>query len=395
MENDTLIRPQALFPVILIAGFFSFPLMLVLLVATILRDPQQEASRQARYLVYIMIGVGLGYINTTKPTEFSDLGYYYWLYNWASTKSLAEYIDLIPKEPVYFIYNYLMRYLTFGNFNLFMIVTTVLMYFPVMAAFDRIFRENGLPVKFAVIAAVIFACFNEYFFYTAQIVRQVLAGSVAFYFVIRMTYENDKWSYIGLACAGLVHASAFIFGIYYILRLTMNWKFKSKVFIIIASFALFGVVVGLIASLSDTESTLTYAAQRAQSGAGDKVHVGWFPLAVCSSVIPMSLLAMWKMDWEKHIVNILILGIFLVVFVLANTANPLFVLRFMEYCYMYIPLCLVLTLCVINLDRLAYMAMFVTLARFVMVLNKGAFQYESFGSICLDGYPLMLIKIFS
>ncbi len=100
MENDTLIRPQALFPVILIAGFFSFPLMLVLLVATILRDPQQEASRQARYLVYIMIGVGLGYINTTKPTEFSDLGYYYWLYNWASTKSLAEYIDLIPKEPV-------------------------------------------------------------------------------------------------------------------------------------------------------------------------------------------------------------------------------------------------------------------------------------------------------
>lgn len=394
MENDTQIRPQSLLGVILIAGFFSFPLMLVLLTATILRDQQHEASKQTRYMVYALIGIGLGYINTTKPTEYSDLGYYYWLYDWASTKPFDEYVSLIPKEPVYFIYNYLMRYITFGNFNLFMIITTLGMYFPVMISFDRIIRKNGIPVKYAVVAAVILALFSEYFFYTAQIIRQVLAGSIAFYFVVRMAYKRDKISYIGLAGAGLIHASAFIFCVYYILQVIIDWRLKYKVIVILTSFVLFGTLVGIVASLSDAESTLAYAAHRAQTGSGDKISIGFLPLAVCFSIIPMSLLTMWKADWNKQISNILILGIFLTGFVFANISSPLFVLRFMEYCYIYIPLCLVLVLYAMDWEKLMYIVMSAMLVRFAMSLNRGDFQYESFGSLCLEGYPLMLIKIF-
>lgn len=395
MENDSLIKPQPLIAIIIIVGFFSFPLMLILLVASILRNQQEDASVQIRYLLYILIGIGLGYINTTKPTDTSDLGYYYWLYDWALTKPFAEYVSLIPKEPVYFIYNYLMRYISCGNFKVFMIVTTVLMYFPVMAAFDRIFRECGVPVKLAIMTAVLFACFSEYFFYSAQIIRQVLAGSMAFYFVVRMTYVRDKLSYIGLVCAGMIHASAFIFCVYYILQMVINWKLKYKIIVIMASFAMFGVLVGMVASLSDAESTLSYAANRAMSGAGDKINIGFLPLAICFSIIPMSFLIMWKMEWEKRISNIMMLGIFLVGFVFLNTANPLFVLRFMEYCYIYIPLCLVFALYLLDWNKLIYVAMVVIFVRFSIALNRGDFQYESFGSICLDGYPLMLIKIFS
>ena len=394
MENDTQIRPESLWGIILIAGLFSFPLMLVMLVAKILHDQQFDASKGARYLVYVLFGVGLGYINTTKPSEYSDLGYYYWLYNWASTKSIEEYISLIPKEPVYFIYNYLMRYITFGNFNLFMIITTVLMYFPVMISFDRIVRRYHLPVSNAIIAAAILACFSEYFFYTAQIVRQVLAGSVAFYFVVRMAYERDKVSYIGLACAGLIHASAFIFCVYFILQFIINWRFKYKIIVLLASFVLFGTLVGIVASLSDAESTLAYAANRAQIGAGDKITIGFLPLAVCFSIVPMSVLVMWKSDWDKELSNILILGIFLVGFVFINASSPLFVLRFMEYCYIYIPICLILALYVMGWNRMMDIIMFAMLVRFAMLLNKGDFPYESFGNLCLEGYPLMLIRIF-
>ncbi len=394
MENDTKITPQSLWGIVLIAGFISFPLMLILLVATILRD-QQPASRQTRYMVYVLLGIGIGYINTTKPPAFSDLGYYYWLYNWASTKSFEEYVAIIPKEPAYFIYNYLMGYITFGNFNLFMILTTVGMYFPVMISFDRIIRKNDIPVNNAIAAAIILACFSEYFFYSAQIVRQVLAGSIAFYFVVRMAYEGDKLSYIGLVCAGLIHASAFIFCIYYILQFIINWRLKYKIIVIVASFVLFGFIVGIIASLSDAESTLAYAANRAQTGAGDKITIGFLPLAVCFSIIPMSLLTMWETGWDKQLSNILILGVFLVGFVFINASTPLFVLRFMEYCYIYIPLCVVLFFYFLGREKLTNVVMLVVLLRFALLLNKGAFHYESFGSLCLEGYPLMLIRIFS
>lgn len=396
MEDDLQITPQSLLATVVIVGLISVPLMLLIVVVIIMINSWKDASRQTRYMVYTLIGLTLGYINTTKPTGYSDLAYYYWLYNWADTKSFIEYIVLIPKEPLYHIYNYLMRSVTFGSFSIFMIVTTVLMYFPVMVAFDRLVRENGIPLKYAVAAAVILGCFSEYFFYTAQIVRQVLAGSLAFYFVVRMAYERDIWSYIGLACCGFIHASAFIFCVYYILQFTMNWKLRFRVSAIIVSFLLFGMIVSAIASLGDADSTLAYAAMRAQGEVNEiKINIGALPLAVCFSVIPMSLMIMWKLNWEKRVFNIFLLGIFLVGFVFANIGNPLFVLRFMEYCYMFIPICLVMSLYLAGLGKIAYLAMAVILIRFGLNLNKGDFHYDSIGSICTEGFFSIILKFIS
>lgn len=395
MESNSQIGIQSILLIVLIAGFFSFPLMLIMLVFTILYNQQQSNSEQLRYLMYALLGIGMGYINTTKPTENSDLGFYYWLYSWAATKPFNEYVSLIPKEPLYYIYNYLMRYLTFGNFKLFLIITTLGMYFPVMISFDRIIRHYNIPVNNAVITSVLLACFSEYFFYTAQIIRQVLAGSMAFYFIVRMTYRKDKLSYIGLACAGFVHASAFIFCIYYILQLIINWKLKYKLMIILVTFVLFGFLLSIVGVLSDADSTLGYAAHRAQIGAGDKITIGYLPLAVCISIVPLSLLIMWKSHWEKQLCNILILGIFLVGFVFTNLSVPLFVLRFMEYCYMYIPLCVVLALYAMNCQKLSYLVLVAMFIRFAISLGNSNFQYESFVNLCLEGYPIMLFKILS
>lgn len=394
MENDSLIRPNALIGIILVVGFISFPVMLIIVIAMLLRAHQEQPAKNTRYMIYVLLGILLGYINTTKPAEYSDISYYFWLYNWASTKPFAEYVALIPKEPLYYIYNYAMSYITLGNFKLFIVITTILMYLPVMAGFDKIICENKIETKYAVAAAVILACFSEYFFYTAQIIRQVLAGSLAFYFVVRMTYVKGKWSYIGLACTGFIHASAFIFCIYYLLRFSARWSVKVRVIVIIASFVLFGAVAGVVASVSDADSTVAYAATRALIGAGDVIHVGFLPLAVCASIIPMAIIVMRRMEWATGITNIMLLAVFLVAFVFSNMSNPLFVLRFMEYCYMFIPICLVMSLYLLKLTWLLFVAVIVIVIRFAISLNKGDFQYASFGNICLDGYPLMLYKLF-
>lgn len=394
MENDSLIRPNAIIGVILAVGLVSFPVMLIVVTAMMLQENQARPAKNTRCLIYVLLGIALGYINTTKPAEYSDISYYFWLYNWASTKAFSEYVDLIPKEPLYHIYNYTMSYLTFGNFKLFVIITTILMYLPIMLAFDKIICENEVDTKYAIAAAVILACFSEYFFYTAQIIRQVLAGSLAFYFVVRMTYEDDKLSYIGLACSGLIHASAFVFCIYYILKFSDRWPVKVRIIVISVSFVMFGAIVGIVASVSDPDSTLAYAANRALIGAGDVIHIGPLPLAVCASIIPMAVLVMQRLEWNTGITNIMLLAIFLVAFVFANMSNPLFVLRFMEYCYIFLPICMVLSLYLIKMTLIIFIAMIILLFRFAMSLNKGDFQYESFVNICLDGYPLMLSKIF-
>ena len=145
--------------------------------------------------------------------------------------------------------------------------------------------------------------------------------------------------------------------------------------------------------MSDPDSTLAYAANRALSGAGDVIHIGLLPLAVCASIIPMALLIMQRLEWDTGITNIMLLAVFLVVFVFANMSNPLFVLRFMEYCYIFLPICLVLSLYLLQLTRIIFLAIVIILFRFVMSLNKGDFQYEPFINICIDGYPSMLFKI--
>lgn len=393
MENNSLIRPVSLLGGILVIGMFSFPLMLFLTIALVLRSNIADPSKETRYLIYMLLGLGLGFLNSTKPVEYSDLGYYYWLYNWAGTKNFIEYFHLIPKEPLYFIYNYLMRFITLGNFGLFMIVSTVLMYFPVMIACDRIFRESGIPVKYALICAVVFACFSEYFFYTAQIVRQVLAGSLAFYFIVRMTYSKDLTSYIGLACVGLIHASAFIFCVYYVLVLIKRFNLTYRIIALLAFLVLFSTVLGVVSSVSDTGSTLAYAAQRAEVGSADRVSVGLLPLAVCFSIIPMSIFIIWKFKNTPVPTNLFLFAIFLTVFVFLNFRSPLFVLRFMEYCYMFLPLCLVVVVSLLKWNRVAGVIMIIMVARFCLKLNNGSFTYESIGEFLIDGYPMMLIKL--
>lgn len=393
MENNSQIKPASLFGVILLVGMFSLPVMLLLTIGLVLRSGMAELSKESRYLIYMLLGVGLGFLNSTKPVDYSDIGYYYWLYNWSGTKNFIEYFHLIPKEPIYFIYNYLMRYITLGNFGLFMIVSTVLMYFPVMIACDRIFRENGISVKYALICAVIFACFSEYFFYTAQIVRQVLAGSLAFYFIVRMTYSKDLISYIGLACVGLIHASAFVFCVYYVLVFFKRFNLTYRIIALLAFLVLFSTVLGVVSSVSDTGSTLAYAAQRAEVGSADRVTVGLLPLAVCFLIIPMSFFIIWKFKNNPILTNLFLFAIFLTVFVFLNFRSPLFVQRFMEYCYMFLPLCLVLVVSLLKWNRVAGVIMIIMVARFCLKLNNGSFTYESIGEFLVDGYPMMLIKL--
>lgn len=373
-----------LIPLAVVGVFFSMPLMCLLMIITALNEFVDEEDFRPRYYLYFLLALLPAMINTTKPTAGSDLGYYYWLYEFAGTKTFAEYLALIPKEPFYHIYNYIARILTFGDFRLFVVVTSLLMYLPVIFAFDIIVRKHELDSRVAIYASVILLLFPQYFIYTMQIVRQVLAGSIAFYCVVKSVYDNSKMATIGVFCAGFIHASAFLFCIYYAFLWTKGWGLKSKLLLLAICGVSFYTLLETFSSLGMENSTLTYAARRGMAENTEIINVGLFPRLISLSILPIGLLSALKLQDDRF--NTFISASWIIAgFIILKWNTPLFVLRYMEYAYMFLPICVALFLVVYNKFRLLPLVAVIMSAYFILSLFASNFTYIPLIEIALRG----------
>jgi len=358
--------------------------MCVLAVYRYLTGIFDSGDYKARYFLYFMLAMLPALINTTKPVNFSDLRFYAWLYDFAGQKTLVEYIALIPKEPLYYLYNYILRFLTFGEFRLFVIITTLAMYLPIMFAFDIIVRKNNLPEKTAIYASILLLLFPQYFFYTMQIVRQVLAGSVAFYCVVKSIYSDNKIAFIGVFLAGLIHASAFIFCFFYVFNLTYKWSIFAKILLFVLFGLSFSAILGVVAGTSSEGTTIAYAVSRALSENTEEINVGLFPRLIALSIIPFGLFAANKIDDARFYTFISVSWVIAGIIILRwNT--PLYVLRFMEYAYMYIPICLALFLQTFNKERLFPLISVGMIFFFSFGVLRSNFQYLPLGQALYRG----------
>lgn len=348
---------------------------------------QREYIRdfRSRYGAYIIFGGFLGVLNSTKSLEYSDISYYVWLYEFAGRKSLAEYVALIPKEPLFFIYTYIGRLATFGSVRLFIVLTTILMYFPVMAGYDILARRCGFRPVFVLTGALLFMFFLEYFFYTSQIMRQVLAGSIAFYCIAKATFCRSRLAFVGIAAAGLFHASAFVFMIYYVVYFCRKMNPILLVAIILASVFALSFVMSAMSSFVDETSTMGYALKRGVEGNSEEVYVKLMPLLVTCASLPMSFYIIIRERRDKLICSFFIVPSFLVAFILLNASNPLFVLRFMEYIYMYLPLCVMFICAIHRMSWIMVVAVALMFVRFATGLNKGDFSFMSLADFSCNG----------
>lgn len=355
---------------------------------------QNDHNGKYRYLLYFLMAFCISYLNLSKPVNTSDLGYYYWLYEFAGTRSLSEYISLIPKEPLYHIYNYVMRILTFGNFNLFLVANTMIIYVLIMVSYDIICRHLNIDTGYAIIAGIILIFFSEFFFYTAQIIRQVLAGAVVFYALTKLFLDKSKRAVFLIVFAGLIHASAFIFLISLLFYFGRKIKFLYLVVLTLTFVLGYMVVLRALGGLIDQDTTLSMAINRGLSGSNDIVSVGLLPLLVCMSVLPMACYIMYHFD-DSDIRRYLLMPIVLLLFILLNMRNPLYVLRFMEYIYMYIPVVVTLSiiLFVSKPKLLLLLLMTIMVIRFGIKLSTSDFVFMSFSDFLFSGGPKFLISI--
>lgn len=362
----------------------SFPAMCGLMTYRILKEENYLADLKCRYFLYFCLGTCLGLLNTTKPTGFSDLGYYYWLYERMGRISFDEFMASIPREPLFHVYTLLGYYLTMGSFKLYLVLTTVLMYMPVMVGYDILVRKLDLDIETAILGGVILLLFPQYFFYTAQIVRQVLAGSLAFYCIVKSLYTGNKYATAGVFLTGFIHASAFVFSSFYLFNFTKGLKTVWKV-ILFAVLALgFSVIIKFLASTGGDQSTLAYAAKRGLSGTDDLVNVGMLPRLISLSILPLGLFAALKLQdrrlWVLFGVVCVLAGV-----IVLNWNTPLMVLRFMEYTYIILPITAVLALAALNKTGVMYLLCILMCVYFLRAVPAGNFTYAGIDSFLMYG----------
>lgn len=388
--------PTLILPTLVIS-MFSVPLGAIMAFVLVISAPSIYNSQMCRYTLYLIMALALSYINLTKPVHTSDLAYYYWLYNWAGEKNFIEYLTLVPKEPLYHLYNYILHTFTLGYFNAFMVIHTTICYMLVFSTYDIVIRNTEVDIKYALVAAGMFLLFIEFFFYTAQIIRQVVAGSVAIYGIAKNTYEKNRYSIWLVGLAGFIHASAFLFMLYYVVYFLRYFQFRKLFLLVIGFLVSYKLLLGLLSNIFNDTSTIGIAIRRGSNGSSELISIGILPLLICVAVLPMSVTIIRKTNnlSEKLF---FVFPVALIIFILMNINSPLFVLRFMEYTYMFIPLTLVLYIAYMsrNFPSILFMVILIFMqVRFFIKLGASNFSYIPILDYLSVGIPQYIMKIFN
>lgn len=204
---------------------------------------KDKARCKTDYFAFMLcIAIYLGAINATKipggdqmqyhmaylnvPTQ-GFIGSLTYIYGY---NAVEDNTTGISGEFMNGVYNYIGYYLTFGHYNLFAALFTIVEYMLIFFGLYNVFRTLKSPHKPIVCGVITIAFFYLFFQYTLQIQKQFLAQSIMMY-VLASYAEKGKMSlklWLIALCAIFTHASTGLFLPFLIIkplrgRLTKKW----------------------------------------------------------------------------------------------------------------------------------------------------------------------------
>ena len=196
-------------------GLFSIlPLASVLLQGMRLFSSSKDLQLRVSSLIF-SVSIYLGFINSTKLHE-SDLASYADLFESAGRVDILSYVLSLGRDPLYFLISYLGHYCFWGDFDLYIIFLTTLIYWFLLTSIRVVMQNENLSAQFTVFVLLLFAFLPDHFLWTAHIIRQMLALSISIYFITNFLF-NNKFSIISAVCAVLVHSSVGVFILFAVL----------------------------------------------------------------------------------------------------------------------------------------------------------------------------------
>ena len=220
---------ETLFALLAFSVLFFLNPLLAIICSTVFIFKHKGQSEALQYWLYAFIAIYLGLINTTKVPE-SDLLSYKEYFDDASYMSLSAYMDLFQQEQVFYFLTFVLNKVFFGNFKLYLILTTFISFFLVFVSIHKFWRtENKNVILFSIL---IFAFWFDFFFGTGFLIRQILAESIFIYFFIeKIVNHKIKWFLIPIAF--FIHSSSLLlFVICFIPKLKEKIGFKNLMILI-------------------------------------------------------------------------------------------------------------------------------------------------------------------
>ena len=128
-------------------------------------------------LCLIFISLFLGLINSLKVLE-GDLINYSNFFNTVPEFNLLAYTLVTGKEIVFNLFNYIIYYLTVGNFSIYVIIFTLISYFLLSISILRMHKALKWSNNSLLLSIGVAFLFPTLFSMSAHLVRQFLAASL-------------------------------------------------------------------------------------------------------------------------------------------------------------------------------------------------------------------------
>lgn len=330
----------ALINLVALSSFVVNPFMSVLITFHLIYF--EETNRTNLYILFAILALFLGLINSTKILD-SDLVNYYDQFKEAGESPFINYIFSQGKEPAFYMMNYITYIITMGNFRIYVIIITFISYYLLFISILKYNESIGFDKKQIIFAVTIAAFFPQMFSLSAHLIRQFLAASLMmFYIVNKMVYKKNYWYLLLLAI--FTHTTMAIFlPLLYLPFLRKKINLKHVIIIIIAAEIVSFVNINKIASLI-IESPIfplfiSYGFNRAFAELTPQVTIlptmAWVLMGV---MLCVSIYSIYKRKiLNEGYVHFLNTYIFLALFILMNINYSLIFMRFFFLIYFFIP----------------------------------------------------------
>ncbi|WP_367279596.1 EpsG family protein [Ulvibacterium sp.] len=355
----------------------------------------REVKTQEVFFLIVLFSTLLGILNACKIPE-SDLEVYKLWYEDVAHYSFLDYLFYLGKEPLFFLYNYLMYYLTFGFFELYLILNTAICYTIMGYALLKMHKAFKLPNEYFLIGLIFLFFFPNLFTLSAHINRQFLASSLLVLFIVDFVFYSKKRIALLLSTI-FIHTSSAIYVLLFFLRkLNSNrWTIflVSLIFIIVSYFL--NQISRLFSIQSiDNSNAINYGLSRIQNreGAIEFETLGILSYALCLFVV---LVFYWlKQRWRSNNRAILLyISLFILTFITVNYFDTELASRFSFFMYFLFPISLYFFLKLIELkkfwfDRKATVLFFLLIFGywFTYKIIYGVWEYENIERVIFTGF---------
>lgn len=203
--------------VFLINPFFGVVTLLHILFSNL----RVTKDKLINLLVYFLAAF-LSFINITKTPE-NDLHFHAKIYTYVEGRTLLEYLSYIEKEPMGYIFNYIIYHLTSGSVKIWVLTFSLISYILFFIAIKRFCIKIKLPFTLLLLSLVLAAFFPQMFSLSAHLIRQFIAGSIfIFYAVDKIFYKKNRWWLVLIGV--LTHGSSAILYAFVLFKFLGDFK---------------------------------------------------------------------------------------------------------------------------------------------------------------------------